>query len=101
MLKGFGKFIDKGDRILVGEWLNNMMHGEGTETLPNGDTYKGEFRFHQRHGHGIVYYKKSGHTLECDWNRGLRVGTGEFTLVANQKDPEAEYGRLKLKVFAY
>jgi hypothetical protein len=35
---GQGQFIDHGYSY-VGEWLNNLPHGKGRETFPNGDSF--------------------------------------------------------------
>lgn len=35
-----------------GDWDDGFWHGQGSCALKNGDTYKGEFVSHERHGNG-------------------------------------------------
>jgi hypothetical protein len=44
------------NRIEVGDWKKNMLHGEGQTFWPNGDKYEGGYKNHEREGYGI-----------CEW----------------------------------
>ena len=47
---------DNGERY-VGTWQNNLKHGEGEYSWPNGNVYKGEYKHGQRDGFGLMTYK--------------------------------------------
>ena len=51
-----------------GEW-----HGKGVYSLPNGVRYVGEFRNHNRHGHGTCTYS-DGLVQSGKWDDGLFLG---------------------------
>lgn len=42
----------------VGEWLENMMHGQGEMLWPDGMTYKGEYVNDKKHGQGVFRWSK-------------------------------------------
>ncbi|CAF3443636.1 unnamed protein product [Rotaria sp. Silwood1] len=80
----------------------NERHGFGKATLPNGDTYEGQYqngkrhgtgtyRFsntardyvkNKRHGKGIFYYP-DGSKYDGDWNENVREGYGTYTYPNN------------------
>ena len=49
----------------VGEWQNDVYHGQGSLTYANGDTYTGTFRNGVRHGHGIYTCAATGEMVRC------------------------------------
>ena len=38
------------EKLYIGEWLNNKMHGFGDLTWPDGKQFIGEFQEDKRHG---------------------------------------------------
>jgi S1-C subfamily serine protease len=53
--KCFGAFAWPNGQKYVGEYQDNMRHGQGTQTLPDGQKYVGEFRNSNRTGQGTLY----------------------------------------------
>lgn len=43
-----------------GEKFLCFRHGEGTYQYNNGDTYKGEWKWDKKHGHGVYTHHKNG-----------------------------------------
>jgi hypothetical protein len=43
------------------------MHGEGTLTYSNGNTYKGNFNEGKKFGHGVFTNKQSGSIYSGKW----------------------------------
>ncbi|MAI42425.1 MAG: hypothetical protein CMP95_08190 [Gammaproteobacteria bacterium] len=65
-------------RTYVGEFKNDYLHGQGTNTWANGDKYVGEYRENKKHGQGTLL-KADGTKKEGMW------ANGEFLYA--QKDP--------------
>jgi hypothetical protein len=60
----------------------NLRHGEGTEWIPDGDTYTGQFLADRRHGHGFL--KRNNVTFEGQWRAGSPMdGNGWRIIYAN------------------
>ena len=56
--EGRGTFTMKSSgRHFDGEWLNNMPHGQVTETIDGGDTYVGTYEEGKRQGQGTLSLK--------------------------------------------
>ena len=43
-----------------GEYQNDLKHGRGKYTYPNGDVYDGEWSEGKRHGKGVYRNKETG-----------------------------------------
>ena len=43
-----------------GDYDNDLKHGQGVYTYPNGDVYEGEWKEGLRHGSGKYTYKEDG-----------------------------------------
>jgi len=43
-----------------GSYQNDLKHGSGRYTYPNGDIYDGEWQNGLRHGQGKYMYKEAG-----------------------------------------
>ena len=43
-----------------GEYQNDLKHGRGKYTYPNGDVYDGEWSEGKRHGKGMYRNKETG-----------------------------------------
>ena len=52
-------------------------HGFGEAILPNGDRYKGAYRYGKRHGYGM-YVFKNGARYDGEYIEGQRNGRGLF-----------------------
>ena len=73
-----------GDRNEKGE-----RHGYGKATLPNGDTYEGDYQNGKRHGNGTwvddqrnghgTYFYPNGDTYQGEWYQHQRHGHGTYT----------------------
>lgn len=69
----------------IGQWKSGFWHGKGTCRLVNGDTYKGSFAHHQRHGNGDYRWLPS-HTPGSQKHRTYR---GNF--LHNKRQGRGEY----------
>jgi hypothetical protein len=67
---------DNGDRY-VGEWLGDLMDGQGAWFGADGDRYEGEWRDGERHGRG-VFTGKDGETYDGQWEDGVEHGRGVY-----------------------
>jgi len=50
-----------------GTFVNNLMHGQGTLVLANGEKFIGKFNKGKIHGDGI-FHKSNGEILSGLWN---------------------------------
>ena len=67
---------DNGDRY-VGEWVGDLMDGQGKWFGVDGDRYEGEWRDGERHGRG-VFTGKDGDTYDGQWDDGVEHGRGLY-----------------------
>ena len=67
------------DRTYDGCWQDDVPHGPGVATFPNGKTYAGEYKHGKPHGHGMWTYT-SGETYSGVWENG------QFVNKQNQSD---------------
>ena len=44
-----------------GNFVRGQKHGEGKETLEDGEVYQGEFRYGKRHGQGQLWETDGDH----------------------------------------
>ena len=99
-----GEFI--GDKY-VGEWRNNLQHGQGTYYYATGDKYVGEFKDRQFNGQGTysyangdkyvggfkdgkrndqgTYYRASGDKYMGEWKDGKENGQGTYYHLADSE----------------
>ena len=76
--KTWGTYIwPNGDKY-VGEFQNNVPHGQGTYTYSYGDKYVGEFQNNGKHGQGTYTYLY-GDKYAGEWQNDLRHGQGTLT----------------------
>ncbi len=82
------------DAILEGEWLNGLLHGQGTEVYSSGDKYVGEFKEGDKHGQGTFHYLANNHSkgdkYEGQFKDGRQHGQGRYTW-ANGKKYEGDW----------
>lgn len=62
----------------TGEFKTGKKNGQGIYTWPNGNRYEGAFRNNVRHGHGIMYFE-NGYKLEGEFVDDQRIGTFTIT----------------------
>ena len=70
--RGTVEVVDGGGTY-VGEYKDNLYHGQGTMTLSNGRQYVGEFKEGKRHGEGTLIYP-DGRQMEGIWEEGEFLG---------------------------
>ncbi len=102
----FGTYAVDGDQY-VGEWKDNLFHGQGTYTYANGGKYVGEFKDNLFHGQGTFNYASgdkyvgeykddkphgqgtythtSGNQYVGEWKDGERHGQGTFTFANGER----------------
>jgi len=51
--------MDNGS-IYVGEWQNDLQHGQGSTTFPDGSKYVGEYKNGQKNGQGTFTWIEDG-----------------------------------------
>lgn len=69
-MSGKGLFrIAEGDKMYIGDWNDNMMHGEGTYKWSDGRIFMGHFKNDKKSGVGI-YLWKDGRAYNGDWLDG-------------------------------
>ena len=73
----FGTYAVDGD-VYVGEWKDNLLHGQGTYTYADGDKYVGAFKNDKINGQGTYTYA-NGHKYVGEYKDGIRNGQGTFT----------------------
>jgi hypothetical protein len=83
------KYDDKGNTVEIiftgatyqGDMEDNMPHGQGTMTFPNGDKYVGHFVCGEKHGYGKLTTLGGCSEYVGGFNKGKRSGKGvEFTV---------------------
>ena len=84
--EGIGIFhFDDTNNIYLGEWENDLFHGNGSYFYESGDIYRGELVKGQKHGKGVYYYK-NGNIYDGDWQNDFKHGQGEkFYAGTNEK----------------
>jgi hypothetical protein len=60
-----------------GQWANNVIHGQGYFTWPDGRFYKGAYQDDKKHGYG-VFKLADGSRYEGQWLNGKQHGKGKF-----------------------
>eukprot|EP00605_Chrysophyceae_sp_TOSAG23-4_P000385 GSChrysophyteH1.ASY1.ANO1.441.1 assembled CDS len=93
-----------GDRkvLYTGEWMDGLMHGNGTYNFFNGDRYQGDWREGNRHGKG-EFVTHDGCKYVGDWKENRRSGRGVFTWPDGSQydgewDEDSRHGKGHLKL---
>ena len=61
----------------VGNWKDDLRHGQGTYKWTNGDVYKGNWVDDKRHGQG-TYIWHDGSKYKGNYSHGIRSGYGIY-----------------------
>jgi hypothetical protein len=80
--EGKGKACIKtpfGKEFMEGNFLSGKLHGEGSYTFYNGDSYVGQFRGGRRHGRGVYHRLTRGEVFEGEFFENLPIGQGKLT----------------------
>lgn len=77
-----GSFVEKAR--YEGNFKDNMKHGVGKMTFPNGDTYEGQWVENKIQGEGSYVYKKSDDVYSGTWLDGKKHGKGRYEYSADQ-----------------
>ena len=73
-----------GDKI-VGEWKNDKVHGQGSNTYANGDKYVGEYKDGKRNGLGTFTFA-DGDKYVGQWKDDEYNGQGTYTFADGTKE---------------
>lgn len=57
----------------VGDWKNDLRHGQGEMTLFSGWKYKGNYENGLKHGHGELIYSNGTIDPDKTWNKGKLI----------------------------
>ena len=80
----FGKINYNSGEKYIGEWKDDIKHGQGTNTWANGSKYIGEYKDDIRHGQG-TYTWASGNKYIGEYKDTKRYGQGTFTWANGDK----------------
>ena len=74
---GQGTFTFSNGPTYVGEWKDNIRHGQGTFTTPDGNRYVGEFKDDKMHGQG-TFTTPDGDRYVGEWKDDKKHGQGTY-----------------------
>jgi len=74
-----------------GVWYRNSRQGEGTEEVPGGQRYSGQFLADKRHGYGTLYDSKTGIISEGIWRAGIHVNGNGWSVTYPNGDKYSGY----------
>jgi hypothetical protein len=69
--------VDRWGARYEGAMEGGRRHGRGRATLPNGDTYDGEFHCGAYHGRGVYTSPAHGASYDGEWQHNTRTGYGK------------------------
>ena len=69
----YGTYTYASGSKYVGEYKNDMMHGQGAYTYASGDKYAGAFKNGKYHGQGAYIYTR-GEKIVGQWENDKYVG---------------------------
>ena len=69
---GKGEWLHADKRLYVGDFKDDMKHGEGILHWPNGRKYEGTFSRNRMHGLGL-WTETDGSIRRGEWLHGKRV----------------------------
>ena len=72
-MHGEGMYSKHGNVLYMGQFRNNLYHGQGKMTDVNGDIWEGMWRDGLMHGEG-VYSKLGGPSSKGQWYHGMLIG---------------------------
>lgn len=70
--KAYGRGKAIGTDVYEGEFVNGIVHGQGTYLWSDGDKYIGQFNNGKAHGRGIMMYR-DGRRVEGVWKNNNLV----------------------------
>ncbi|CAF1087266.1 unnamed protein product [Adineta steineri] len=79
---GFGKATLPNGDTYEGQYENGKRNGTGTYRFSVGARYIGDYQKNKRHGRGIFYYT-DGSKYDGEWNENIREGHGIYTYPNN------------------
>ena len=79
----FGTYAVDGDKY-VGEWKDNLLHGQGTYTWSDGSKYVGAYKDGLRNGQG-TYTHANGDQYVGAYKNDKYHGRGTFTFANGEK----------------
>lgn len=81
---GYGTYTLPDGSIYDGEFVNNLFSGKGTFTWPDGSIYTGSWKDGKRHGSGLLK-SYDGFTYEGQWSNNAMDGRGTCVYPDNQR----------------
>lgn len=75
-MQGIYYFTD--NRIYIGQWINNSMHGYGEFSWKDGKKYAGYYTHDKKEGFGIYYWENPHRVYIGFWKGGKQEGVGKY-----------------------
>lgn len=88
---GFGKSVCTSGMQYEGEWLNDMMHGQGKLQFSN-TTYIGQLLNGKKNGQGVMTWAGSMQKYDGNWQDNNYHGQGTWTF-PNGQSKKAEFNQ--------
>lgn len=65
-------------RVFIGQWKNNSMHGYGVFSWKDGKKYAGFYKNDKKDGFGIYYWEAPNKIYIGFWKNGKQDGVGKY-----------------------
>ena len=86
----FGTYTFANGDKYVGEFRDNVFHGQGIKTVADGEKYVGEYKDGKKHGQGTYTFgtnsKWAGDKYVGEYRDGKRNGQGTYTFADGRRD---------------
>ena len=82
--EGFGILIDSSGNKYIGEWKNDLFHGQGILLSINGDFYQGDFIKGKMEGSGEFYSNKFNYNYTGEFLENKFDGKGKITYESDE-----------------
>ena len=79
----FGTHTGANGEKYVGEFKNDMQHGQGTHTFASGSKYVGDWKDNKYNGQGTFTHAR-GDKYVGEWKDGKENGQGTYLFLSNK-----------------
>ncbi|CAF1066575.1 unnamed protein product [Rotaria sp. Silwood1] len=92
-MHGYGTYSFANGDTYIGGWVNNQQEGHGIFNFSNGDRFEGGFKAGKMHGEGS-YYFQNGNKFKGEWNDGEKVADHGAITWASKNRPTMTYSKI-------